>query len=718
MPTTASVPATAGARAATPAAWLTSVLLLVAGLGAGLAAVIGVATPHVPGTLGAAGSAAWVALLPGVLAVLVTAIRPIAGLALVAGAGIAGIARLLADLFVLLQPESVARPELLYPLSATAFPLRTGAGGWVLVLADLLAVLAGALAARALARTIRELGGAVLPDSADGVRGSGFVGHGDVDGQGHDLGDGDGDGDGDPWRSDDGSVGPAPAVRNMQMLAVGFIAIAIFGFSAIQATYTGGYIDMMLFVPGSDAGTVIAPFLLAFVALCGVVVAGGLPRTVAVSLLGGIAVAVAVPAITALVVAGTDAPVQVSSSVVGVLTGAVVLLLAGLLTRARWRSSDPVPGSAGVGSEGVGSRVGSDGAARDTAAGSTGFRWAAAVLGLLAGVLLVVGRWLDVFGGRGPVQTVTDQGDLANDSTGLSFLVAGIVLVLSGAVALIGRSGPGRAGRAALTVVWGAAVWALARPISLLGEYRSGTDQAELALSGGSLTPEQRALVDATVAHWSIGPGMWCALVAATLALVAAVLAGLALARELDEVTSVRDDDAAEASAQLRRRLAAGLAVVTVIALALPLSQRGGVTTAALFSLGADSSWAGWAVLVAVLVALVVGASSSSGWIALGALTGAAGVMLCYVLPPAGLRADAGFATGAGTVAGWVVVVLLLAGAPVMWWSASRVAPAAVPPSLIEAEPGPSGRAGQQRGQSRERGESREPKRRPKGRRR
>ena len=104
-------------------------------------------------------------------------------------------------------------------------------------------------------------------------------------------------------------------------------------------------------------------------------------------------------------------------------------------------------------------------------------------------------------------------------------------------------------------------------------------------------------------------------------------------------MTVVRDDDRAEASARLRRWIGAGLAVLAVVTLALPLASVGGVTTSALFSLGADISWAGWTMLVAVLLAVVIGATTTSGWIALGALVAAAADAVVYVVPPTGVGA-------------------------------------------------------------------------------
>jgi hypothetical protein len=707
--TTTSAPSAAGVRGPTGAAWLTSALLLVSGAGVGLAAIMGVATPNVPSTLGAATAAAWVALLPGIAAVLVTAVARTPGLALTAGAGLAGIARLVADLFVVLQPESVARPELLYPLSATAFPVRVAGGAAVLLVADVVAVLAGVLAARALAGRVRELRDSGLTeqiasagrsDGADdpfvddpfGGPGAGGVRAGAFGAGGFGADGTDGGGFADDGLGD----GPAPVVRNVPMLAVGFLAIAVFGFSGIQATYTGGYIEKMLFIPGSDAGTVIAPFLLAFLALGAVTFAGSLPRSTAMALLGGVAAAVATPAITAMVVAAGDAPVQLSSAAFGVLAGALVLLLAGLLTRVRWRSA----GSAEVPATGAAEpavTVESPSTATvpesaDEVARSTGIRWVATGLALLAGVLLCAAWRLDLLSGSGPVQTVAEQGGLANGRTAVSFLLAGVVLVVAGLASAAGRRPAGLAGRAALTVTWGAAVWAIARPISVLAEYRSGTEQAQLALSGGALTPAERAQVDATVAHWSIGPGLWCGMIAALLALAAAVLAGVALAREQDELTTVRDDDDAEVSARLRRRTGLGLAVAAVVALALPLSSVDGVISAALFSLGADVSWAGWAVLVAVLLAVAVGMTTGSGWIALGALVAAAAVLVVYAWPPAGVSSDPGYAVGPGTVAAWVLVVLLLAGAVVMWWSAHGVTASEVTTSELTS-PAPAGAA-------------------------
>ena len=133
-----------------------STLLLVAGVLAGLSPIVGIVRTADGSPMTASVIAAFVAVLPGVLAVVLALRRPSWGLAATAGGGIVGLARLLADLAVLTEIDRISRPELFAETTDRARPFGPGVGGWVLLLADLLMLVVGVLAATRLAALVRS----------------------------------------------------------------------------------------------------------------------------------------------------------------------------------------------------------------------------------------------------------------------------------------------------------------------------------------------------------------------------------------------------------------------------------------------------------------------------------------------------------------------------------------------------------------------------------
>jgi len=649
--------------------WTTAILLLVGGAGVGLAASIGVARPDVPGTIGGATGAAWVAVLPAVIAVLLTAVRPLAGLALGAGVGITGAARLAADLFVLLQPEAVARPELFYPVSGRAYPIGVAPGGFVLVAADVVTVLAGVLGARALSVVVDDLGdrfvtgrvagaisGQSVPDDHGGVGGGG-VGGGGV-------------GDGGVGGVGDGGVGPAggSAARNVPMLVAGFMAVAFVGFGAAQLPYSGGFIEQRLSLPGTDFGSLIAPFLIAVVIVGAVILAGALPRTLASSMLGGVAVAAAVPALTAIVVGATDAPVVLSWTVYAVLLGCVVLLLAGLLSTVRWSAgaagSTSRAGSAGIVDSAAGHRSLQD----EPADSRSPARWAS-TLGLLAAAAFLTASSLPVVLLNGYREPLGAGGYRTDDRVSASLLLVGILLAVSAVASMVPLPAVARSGRAAQLVGWSSAVWALALPIDLLESLGSQVGEAQNFADAGILDP-------ASVSHWTIGPGLWLAIAGALLAAAAAVAAGIALGRAEDEDTTVTDDESAEKSRRWRWMVAGILLVLSTAVLAMPIYRIVGagsvVWSSSVFGAAGDV-WGVWALLAGIAVAVVAGARTRYHEVAAGAVLGAAAVMAIRLVFPRGLAGDPGFRPEAGRITGWIGVAVLLAGSAAMLVLARRV---------------------------------------------
>lgn len=660
--------------------WTTAILLLVGGAGVGLAASIGVARPDVPGTIGGATGAAWVAVLPAVIAVLLTAVRPLAGLALGAGVGITGVARLAADLFVLLQPEAVARPELFFPVSGRAYPIGVAPGGFVLVAADVVTVLAGVLGARALSGVVDDLGDRFVTG-----RGAGEISGPSVpDEPGAGVGVGAGVGAGGGGVRSVGVDGPAggPAARNVPMLVAGFMAVAFVGFGAAQLPYSGGFIEQRLSLPGTDFGSLIAPFLIAVVIVGAVILAGGLPRTLASSMLGGVAVAAAVPALTAIVVGATDAPVALSWTVYAVLLGCVVLLLAGLLSTVRWSA----------GAAGSTSRAGSAGiadaadAGADAAAGPGDFaadhrslqdepadsrspaRWAS-TLGLLAAAAFLTASSLPVVLLNGHREPLGAGGYRTDDRVSASLLLVGILLAVSAVASMVPLPAVARSGRAAQLVGWSSAVWALALPIDLLESLGSQVGEAQNFADAGILDP-------ASVSHWTIGPGLWLAIAGALLAAAAAVAAGIALGRAEDEDATVTDDESAEKSRRWRWMAAGILLVLSTAVLAMPIYRIVGagsvVWSSSVFGAAGDV-WGVWALLAGIAVAVVAGARTRYHEVAAGAVLAAAAVMAIRLVFPRGLAGDPGFRPEAGRITGWIGVAVLLAGSAAMLVLARRV---------------------------------------------
>ena len=142
--------------------WLPPMALLLLSV---LVAVLGRFVPVVSTADGSSAAPAvgtgWLVVLPLVAALLMTTLCTDGTVGVIAGAGAVAAGRLLADLGLFLAPDAVLRPELLGVGSVSAFPLSATWGAVVPVLADLLAVLAAATAARLV------LDGYEVPDRGD-----------------------------------------------------------------------------------------------------------------------------------------------------------------------------------------------------------------------------------------------------------------------------------------------------------------------------------------------------------------------------------------------------------------------------------------------------------------------------------------------------------------------------------------------------------------------
>ncbi|MET0864082.1 MAG: hypothetical protein ABWZ98_07085, partial [Nakamurella sp.] len=126
-------------------------LLLVAGILVGLSPALGIVRTADGSPTTTATAAAFVAVLPGLLALVLSGYRTLGGLAATAGAGVIGLVRLLTDLGVVTAADSISRPELFAETTEQARPFTVGPGAWLLVVADLLWLAVGVLAAMRLA---------------------------------------------------------------------------------------------------------------------------------------------------------------------------------------------------------------------------------------------------------------------------------------------------------------------------------------------------------------------------------------------------------------------------------------------------------------------------------------------------------------------------------------------------------------------------------------
>ena len=200
-------------------------LLLVAGVLAGLSPLMGVVVTADGSPTTAATIAAFVAVLPGVLAVVLAVRRPVLGLAATAGAGVIGVVRLLTDLAVVTEADRITRPELFAETTDRARPFAAGAGGWLLLAADVLWVVVGVLAA---VRT------AALVTGLTGSRPDVIFGGPDVTG---DLRSDPADADGPAVAAALSEPQPGRRPLNLPMVSVGFVGAVLLMVGALGTPY-------------------------------------------------------------------------------------------------------------------------------------------------------------------------------------------------------------------------------------------------------------------------------------------------------------------------------------------------------------------------------------------------------------------------------------------------------------------------------------------------
>ena len=631
------------------AAFTLGALLLVTGVLVGASPIVGVVTTADSSPTDAATIAAFTAVLPGLLALGLAVRGPALGLAATAGAGLIGMARFFADLSVITETDAVTRPELFYETTDRARPFSGAAGGWLLLAADVLMVLVGVFAAGRLGRAVSEDAGpepaalfASQAIAADPPAGFGDPPPGAADPP---LGFGD-----PPPEATDGSVvalSAPPRGRtsvNLPMIAVGFLGAVLLMIGALETPYSGGYLTLRVLPLGSSVTGVLAAALLPLLAAVAVLVAGVLARPLALALLAGTALAAAVPFLTAVVVVLLGTPTSVSSSVWWGLAGAIVLAGSGLLARR------PVTRGADVDGDG---------------------RPPPPLMSVAAGVLALLAAAASFAASRASLLQVNgqppdDAAAVLLAPAGLPFLVAAVPVAVAGALLLVPQTA--RVGRAALPVLWAGPVYALAQALWLRSRVVAS---AENPLNAGLPGEVQRT--------WSAGPGLWLGVLAVSAAVPAAVLAVITARRIEDASLEVVDDDSLAGSRTIRVWSASGLTVLTLIAFSLPAYSYLGRSRSSTLLVGYDlDSWGMWAVAGAVVGAVWAAALTRRPSAATGHLLAAAAVVIQPLIVPGAVREEAGFTLGAGFFVGAILLIALVAAAPVFAALAARVRTAEV----------------------------------------
>ena len=597
-------------------------LLLVAGLLVGLSVLIGTVATADSSPTSSSVVAALTAVLPGVLALVLGFRRPVLGLAATAGGGVVGAVRLLADLAVVTETDRISRPELFAETTDRARPLAAGGGVWLLLAADVLMLVVGVLAATRLA--------GLTSAPRDSASGELFGPPAAADVPSSDSADG-----ADSPLVEALSNGP-PDRRplNLTMVGVGFLGAVLLLVGGLGTPYAGGYLALRILPFGSSLTGLVAAALLAFLAAVVVVIAAALPRPVAQALLGGTALAAAVPSLTAVVAVLTGAPTGLSPVVWWGLAGAVILAASGLLAR----RTDPVEPA-----------VDHDGGAPP----DRWLTWGTGALALLAaGALAAASRLPLLYLDGAPPDPLAGS---VLEPARLPLLVAAVPLAVAAVLSVV--PAVAAAGRAAVAVLWAGAVYALGQ-----------------ALWVSSLVQTSASGASSYVHTWTPGPGEWLALVGTVVAVVAAVLAVLTARRVADAATDIIDEDTLSASRALRCWPAAALTVLILVSLALPVHSEPGTGSAPSLLHGYDlDTWGFWALAIGAVGAVWSAAWTRSAAVAAALPVAAACLILQPLFVPEPVRATPGFDWGWGVVSGLVTATALLAAAVYFALGARRV---------------------------------------------
>lgn len=638
---------------------MASGLLLAGGLLVVGGALLGSAHTFDGSPLGSVHAAVWVVLLPAVAALVVSGRRPQLGLGVSAGAGVAALGRIPSDLGVLTDPNSAVRPELFYELTTRAQPFTAAAGAGVLVAGDVLLVVAGVLAARALADRL-AVGAAPIfdrpPTASSTPTGSstttasttttaasartGRAGTTTAAGvaQGPEL-------LAQAWENQTAGGGPgaaagavddtAGAVRNNGLIVAGFAGVLLLLAGSLGLPYSGGYLSARYLPAELGLAGIGGALAVALVATIGVLVAAVLPRRLAAALLGGVALTAAVPLLTAVVVRLAGAPVQLTASVEVGLAGAVVLAVAGLFGTAAPLIDDyDGPSSSLV---------------RRT-------RWTGAALSLLTGAAALAAWRLPQLRYNGGADPVLPGGFAISAPLAAPYLLAGVVPVAAAVLWLIPALAG--AGRAVATVGWLPLVFGATQTLYLLGQLVSSASVP----NAGFAAPQ-----------WTAGAGLWCAVGGIVTGIGAAVVAARAARQARDSSTLIAQEESLTRSRVLGGQVATALSVLTVVALILPVYRTTAASSATLL-VGFDvRSWGVLGLGAGMIAAAVAGGRASRPAGAVAFLLAGASISVARLIIPASIRAADGFTVAAGWYVGWATAALFLLAAVLVAVAARRI---------------------------------------------
>ena len=628
-------------------------LLLAGGVLAGVGALLGTAHTFDGSPLGSVHSAAWTILLPAVLAILVSQRRPLLGLALCAGAGAAAVGRVPADLSVLTDPNSAVRPELFYELTARAQPFTAAGGVGLLLAGDAVLVLAGVLAARALAD--RLTGGAApifdrTPATGSSTGSATDVGAGNSAGTAAAAAD---TGQGPEllaraWAAeaasplpdvdrgtDDPIPGVAGSVRNNGLIVAGFAGVLLLLAGLLGLPYSGGYLAARYLPAELGLAGIGSALAVALVATIAVLVAAVLPRRLAAALLGGVALTAAVPLLSALVVRAAGAPVRLSASVPVGLAGAAVLAAAGLLgTAAPLVENDDVPSVAAV---------------RRT-------RWVGVALSVLTGVAALAAWRLPQLRYNGGADPVVPGGYAISAPLAAPFLLAAVVPLAAALLWLLPALAA--AGRAVSTVGWLPLVFAATQTLYLLGTLVSSASVP----NAGFAAP-----------RWTAGAGLWWAVGGTVTGIGAAVVSALAGRQARDSSTLIAEEESLARSRSSGTGVAIALSVLTVVALLLPVYRTPAGSSATLL-VGFDvRSWGVLGLGAGMVAVAIAGGRAHRPSGAVAFLLAGAALCIARLIIPASVRTADGFTVAAGWYVGWVTAALFVLAAVLQAVATGRI---------------------------------------------
>ncbi|SDP00367.1 hypothetical protein SAMN04515671_2635 [Nakamurella panacisegetis] len=604
-------------------------LLLVGALLIGAGGLIGVATPFDHSALGSASGAVWIVLLPAVLALSVSAVRPEIGLAVTCGAGIVALARTVSDLGLLTSPNTAIRPEFFYELTDRAQPFSAGPGAAVVVVGDVVMVVAGVLAARRVAASLSFRTERIFDVHLIEVDDTGSGAELLVEA----LEESDAVRADEPESMIDG--GPR---RNNWLILAGFLGTLAVLAASLGLPYTGGYLLARYIPPEIGMLGLGAALVLALVAAVAVLTAAVLPRAVALGLLGGVAVGASIPFLTAVLVSITDAPVKLNPIVALGILGVVVLAASGALSRVVLVQDDySEPSRASV-------------------------RWlnlSGAVLSLaVAGAAVGGWRLPQLRYSGGAVPTTSGTGVALSAPQSAPYLVAAIIPAIAGVLWLVPIAA--RSGRALAAIGWVALVVAVAQSTYVLSELIAS---ASVFVANSPFA----------VPRWSAGPGLWWGVAGIGLGLATCAIAALASRQAADASPLVAEEASLSRARSIGTVVAVVLTVVVVVVLSMPVYSTQQLDSATLLDGYQANSW-GVLTLAAAMIAAAwaAGRSQRTAGAVSYALAGGA-VLAVRLVIPAAVRAQDGFTAGPGLIGGYITIAAFAAAAVVLGFSAARI---------------------------------------------